>query len=69
MEEKEAEALVIVREVQRAPVPGEGELWGREGGTAVRGPGEAELRGLETLDVETQGRRTQIHFQIFSQGK
>lgn len=38
-------------------------LWG-----LVRGPGEAELRGLETWRRRPWRRRTQIYFRVSSQG-
>lgn len=49
--------MTFVEKVKGAPTPGKGGSLSAEGvGAGVRGPREAELRGLETPDVETQGK-------------
>lgn len=60
--------MTIVRDVERVSWLVWGgslakKLWG-----LVRGPGEAELRGLETWRRRPWRRRTQIYFRVSSQG-
>lgn len=66
-EKRGPEAVSIVGEVDRAPGPGEGgSLRAEVVGAVVRGPGEAELRGLETLS--RRRGKTQMYFRVSSQG-